>query len=133
MDTSALVELERRGLTVRDLEPDLATADLVIAAVTASELLVGVNRANSPERRRRREEQVEALFVLCPPIPFDLAIARVHAQLVSQLRPAGVVIGAHDLQIAATALAGGHEVVTANEREFRRVPGLVVRKLPVES
>jgi predicted nucleic acid-binding protein len=44
-----------------------------------------------------------------------------------------VVIGAHDLQIAATALADGHEVVTVNEREFGRIPGLVVRKLPVGS
>lgn len=130
MDTSALVEIERRGMTVQELAPELATADLAIAAITASELLVGVNRANSPERRRQRQERVEALFALCPPIPFDLAVARVHADLIAQLHPAGIVIGAHDLQIAATALAGRHELVTANVREFGRVPGLVVRQLP---
>ena len=36
------------------------------------------------------------------------------------------LIGAHDLWIAATALAHGMGVATANPRDFRRVPGLRV-------
>lgn len=34
------------------------------------------------------------------------------------------MIGAHDLLIAATALARGYGVATLNRREFARVPGL---------
>lgn len=42
------------------------------------------------------------------------------------LRRAGTPIGERDLMIAATALANGHDVLTANVREFERVPGLRV-------
>lgn len=106
------------------MDPD---AVLAIATITVSELLVGVYLANTPQRRHERGALVEAILEILDPIPFTLGIARVHAQLLVDLQRAGTPIGAHDLQIAATALAGGHEVVTANVREFRRVPGLVVR------
>ncbi|MBI4704379.1 MAG: type II toxin-antitoxin system VapC family toxin [Deltaproteobacteria bacterium] len=38
----------------------------------------------------------------------------------------GSTIGAHDLLIAATAVAHGLSLATRNVREFRRVPGLTV-------
>ena len=36
----------------------------------------------------------------------------------------GLIIGAHDLQIAATALSLGYSLATLNRDEFSRVPGL---------
>jgi len=36
------------------------------------------------------------------------------------------MIGAHDLQIVATAIAGGHALVTLDVADFSRVPGLEV-------
>jgi predicted nucleic acid-binding protein len=36
------------------------------------------------------------------------------------------MIGAHDLQIAATGLALGYIVATLNLDEFQRVPGIAV-------
>ena len=36
------------------------------------------------------------------------------------------MIGERDLQIAATAAAGGHQVLARNVDEFRRVSGLQV-------
>jgi predicted nucleic acid-binding protein len=38
----------------------------------------------------------------------------------------GLMIGPHDLQIAAAGLALGHDVATLNVREFQRVSGLRV-------
>lgn len=38
----------------------------------------------------------------------------------------GQLIGAHDLWLAATCLSRGLTMVTANTREFDRVPGLLV-------
>ncbi|MDE0029882.1 MAG: PIN domain-containing protein [Deltaproteobacteria bacterium] len=61
-----------------------------------------------------------------PLLPVDLATARVHAQVWAELARAGKLIGPNDLWIAATALARGLAVATANVREFDRVPGLVV-------
>jgi predicted nucleic acid-binding protein len=51
-------------------------------------------------------------------------VARVHADIWAQLTARGEVIGAHDLWIAATALAHGMGLATGNTREFKRIPGL---------
>lgn len=61
---------------------------------------------------------------LLPARPFGLQESRRHAELWAELAGAGALIGPHDLQIAATALAAGHALATLNEREFSRVPGL---------
>lgn len=50
--------------------------------------------------------------------------AELFAELAVTLRRAGTIIGERDLQIAATAIAGGHQVLTRTVREFERVPGL---------
>lgn len=60
-------------------------------------------------------------------LPVDLPTARSHAELWAALAAAGTPIGAHDLWLAAAAVARGLALVTANEREFARVPGLVMR------
>ena len=59
-----------------------------------------------------------------PVIAFDLVAARTHARLWAQLAARGVTIGAHDLLIAATAIARGLDVVTRDERSFPRIQGL---------
>ena len=63
-----------------------------------------------------------------PILPFGLAEARIHARIWAGLTASGTLIGAHDLLIAATALAHGFDLLTDNVREFSRVPGLVVRQ-----
>lgn len=96
-----------------------------MAAITASELLLGVHRADVGNRVAR-EAFVEMALRAFPPIPFDLACARAHARLWEQLAGGGKDIGAHDRLIAATALAIGWRVATANADHFSRVPGLTV-------
>ena len=74
----------------------------------------------------KRARFVEYVLGLFPILPFDLEIARVHAELWAAMQQAGQTIGAHDLIIAATARAAGYGVITANSAEFQRVPGLTV-------
>jgi tRNA(fMet)-specific endonuclease VapC len=64
----------------------------------------------------------------CPLLPFSALEAREFGRLFAELRSQGQLIGERDLQIAATALANGHELMTRNAREFARVPGLLVRE-----
>jgi len=52
--------------------------------------------------------------------------ARIHSGLRAHLRKTGLMIGAHDLNIAATAVEYEHSVLTLNFGEFERVPGLTV-------
>jgi tRNA(fMet)-specific endonuclease VapC len=60
------------------------------------------------------------------PIPVTEAVARVHAEVWAGLERRGQPVGAHDVWIAATALASGFGIVTRNESDFARVPGLRV-------
>ena len=117
LDTSVLIDVER-GL--RTLPQD---EDAAIAVITASELLQGVLRA-VPPHRVRREAFVEQLLATVPAIPFTLPIARAHARLWADLRAAGRVPGAHDLIVAATALAIDWPLATLNRRHFEGIPGL---------
>jgi tRNA(fMet)-specific endonuclease VapC len=127
IDSSVLIEHERGRLDVSRLLEGLGEGDGFLSAVTASEMLHGVHRAQNPAVQARRMASVEALLAVFPVLPTDLTVARVHANLWAHLAAAGTPIGGHDMWIAATCLAGGHVLVTANLREFERVPGLVVR------
>jgi predicted nucleic acid-binding protein len=69
---------------------------------------------------------VEALLQELTVLPFDLVAARVHARLWADLLKTGDLVGAHDLLIAATALAAGMAVATRDLRSFPRIPGLVL-------
>ncbi len=124
IDTSILVELERAEATPpRELESE----EVYLSAISASELLHGVERASSAARRARRETFVERILDLVPVLAFDLAVARVHARVWADLSGRGAMIGGHDLIIAATAIRHDLAVVTRNQREFARVEGLDVR------
>lgn len=123
-DSSILIEAERGHL---DLEPHVARhgdEEAFLSVVTASELLHGVHRADRPDVRARRSAFVESLLERFPLLSVDLACARAHAQLWAELRRAGALIGSHDLWLAATCVAHGLTMVTADVRDFARVPGL---------
>ncbi len=124
IDASFLIDYERGCVR---LEPYLAgreDEEFFLSVVTASELLHGVHRAGDPNVRARRSAFVEAVLDRFPLLPVDLATARAHAQLWAALTAEGRIIGPHDLWLAATCLAHGLTMVTANVREFARVPGL---------
>ena len=127
IDTSVFVAVERRGGTSAEVLTLLGDEAVALPAISVSELLFGVERANTAERRARREQFVDGLLALLPVLPFGVVEARVHAAIWAQLTANGQMIGAHDLLIAATALAHDHAVLMANVREFIRVPGLAVR------
>ena len=102
--------------------------DVAIAAITAAELLVGVELADRRWRPARRA-YVDALLAALPVEPYDLEVARAHAGLLAHARKSGRARGAHDLLIAATGLARGRTVVTADAPGFEGLPGLSVRVL----
>jgi len=128
VDSSVFITLERRGGAPLALATLLPTETLAIASITASELLTGVHRANTPTRRARREVFVEWILAAFPIFSVDLPVARTHALLWAELARAGQLIGDRDMLIAATALTHGYDVLTDNLRDFARVPGLTVHQ-----
>ena len=59
-------------------------------------------------------------------LEIDLEAARTHARLWSELAQRGEMIGVHDSWLAATCIARNLTLITANTREFNRVPGLKI-------
>ena len=122
IDTGLLVDLER-GVANPKVDAAIGEEDRAISVITVSELLHGVHRAEGA-RRARRSAFVEHLLAGMRALEITEPVARVHADIWAQLAARGEVIGAHDLWIAATALAHGMGLATGNTREFKRVPGL---------
>lgn len=126
IDASILIDAERGQL---DLERHVASRRdevFYVSVVTASEMLHGVHRAVDAGVRARRSAFVEGILERFPLMSVDLATARIHAQLWAQLQASGKTIGPHDMWLAATCIAHGLTMVTANVREFERVPGLAI-------
>jgi tRNA(fMet)-specific endonuclease VapC len=136
LDTTVFVELERSARAgpasqaIEAFYEHLSSTlgeeeDVGVAAITTSELLHGVHRAGS-DHRVRREAFVETVLATFPVLPFDLLVSRVHARLWASLAAAGADVGAHDRIVAATAMAAGWRVATANTRHFKPIAGLDV-------
>jgi predicted nucleic acid-binding protein len=125
LDSSVLIAAEKGQLNlVLLLQTETANQPVAIAAITASELLHGCERAREGKRKVHRRLFVEEVLDTIPTLPFDLDIAREHARLWARLASTGKLIGAHDLLIAAACLHLEYALATVNIQEFRRVTGL---------
>jgi predicted nucleic acid-binding protein len=124
IDTSVLVAAERGQLDFDAFAARFGSAGTFLAAITASELLHGVHRLRSSQRKTRAESFVETILARTPVVPFDLVCARVHARIGADLARQGVTVGAHDLMIGATAFAYGFTVAARDRRSFGQIPGL---------
>jgi tRNA(fMet)-specific endonuclease VapC len=91
--------------------------------MTLAELEYGAEKSSQPKRNREALEQfIEALEIA----PFDRQATNKYGQIRVHLEKKGQRIGGMDLLIAAHARSLGVTLVTNNEREFKRVPGLRV-------
>jgi len=98
--------------------------DQFTSAVTVGELFKGAFRSSRAEGHLEniRTRVLPALTVL----PYDEAVAEVFGVVAAQLERRGLTLPDADLQIAATALYHGLELVTGNLRHFSRIENLVV-------
>jgi tRNA(fMet)-specific endonuclease VapC len=126
IDTSVLIEHERGRLELESHLRGRENEEFFLSVVTASELLHGVHRVRDGRIQARRSAWVDAVLERLPLLDIDLITARSHARLWAELASAGRIIGPHDLWLAATCLSRGLSLITANVREFERVPGLTV-------
>ncbi len=100
----------------------LSSSLIAISALTQLEIAYGLLLA--PECGKRLRPKLDALFGVIEIVPFGSGEALVTAHIRERLRRRGTPIGPYDLLIAGTALHHGHILVTANTREFSRIPAL---------
>jgi tRNA(fMet)-specific endonuclease VapC len=126
LDTSAVLALPR--LRDASLLPDVA----LISAVTLAELAVGPLVATDETERARRLAHVQQAEADFDPLPFDASAARAFALVASAYRRSGrkPAARAFDAMIAATAIANGLPLYTANPGHFAGIDDLVIRTIP---
>jgi tRNA(fMet)-specific endonuclease VapC len=128
LDTNvAIAVLNGRPPSVRARFDEMRSAGAAVAmsVVVYYELMYG---AAASERRRENEEKI-ALFIASGGISllsFEEKDAQEAAQIRAHLKRSGTPIGPYDVFIAAQASRRGATLVTANAREFERVPSLLV-------
>ncbi|OGA08479.1 MAG: hypothetical protein A3D95_12680 [Betaproteobacteria bacterium RIFCSPHIGHO2_12_FULL_69_13] len=95
-----------------------------LSAITLVEIRYGFAAGDVGAERREALEDFLALFQVDD---FPDSAAEDYAEIRVALEKAGRRIGGYDLLIAAHARHIGATLVTNNESEFRRVPGLTVQ------
>jgi tRNA(fMet)-specific endonuclease VapC len=121
LDTNVCIEIIRgQQSTLQKRMRVLAVGEIAICSIVWAELELGARLSTKGYARVRA--QIEP-FLQLPQFVFDRTCAEHHAIIRTALQTQGRMIGCHDLQIAAIALANDLILVTHNTREFARVPG----------
>jgi len=133
LDSTAAVAAERQGKNARQLLEAVAleTGDdgIAVSVVAVLELAHGITRADTTERRERRQRFLDDLLTGVPVQPVTVPIALRAGQIDGQSQAKGVRIPLSDLLIGASALELAYSVGTANVRHFQLIPGLNVIQL----
>jgi tRNA(fMet)-specific endonuclease VapC len=121
LDTNIVSDLVRQpqGKVAQRIRK-VGEARVCTSIIVAAELRYGAARKGSARLSTQLEAVLNALDVL----PFKTPADTLYGSLRAGLEAAGTPIGAHDLFIAAHALALDCTIVTDNEREFTRVRDL---------
>jgi len=123
LDNNILSDLVRhpQGAIAKHIA-EVGEKAVCISMIMASELRFGAAKRNSA----KLAAQVDTILGAMDVQPFDTPADREYAKLRHHLEPSGTPIGPNDMLIAAHALATESILVTANQGEFSRVPGLIV-------
>jgi tRNA(fMet)-specific endonuclease VapC len=123
LDTNIVSDLVRSPHgRIRGRIFEVGEDQVCISIIVAAEIRFGVARRGST----RLAEQLETILTGLQIVPFEAPADSVYADVRTSLQRSGQLISANDMLIAAHAIALDCTIVTANEREFARVPGLDV-------
>ena len=120
-NTVSAIAFDATGPAARRLA-QLGGRRTVVNVIVVGELLFGLDK----RRTQRLRQRVEGVLSRLEEVALEPEVGPRYAALRLALERTGTPIGANDLWIAAHALTLGATLVTANEREFRRVDGLRV-------
>jgi tRNA(fMet)-specific endonuclease VapC len=125
LDTNAVIAAinQRKPAVRRRLEQALVDRVIIgIPAVVLYEIWYGIRKSMRPQANAAVLATFLALDVT--PWPFESEDAEEAGDIRVALERAGTPIGPYDVLIAAQARRRNAVLITANEREFARVPGL---------
>lgn len=127
LDTDILIHFVNRKPGFENIARRMSgrsPGELRLSAITLAELKFGIENGEFRSENRRALIDVLQLFQ-ADDLPSGAA--QDFGEIKKALVRKGKAIGPYDMLIAAHARHIGATVVTNNEREFRRVPGLTVQ------
>jgi tRNA(fMet)-specific endonuclease VapC len=125
LDTNICIDIQRaRRPEILARFQHLDAGEAMISVITYGELLAGAAKS---KLRSRASEIIEEFTNHVEVLPLSKETAQIYGQIRASLELKGQVIGANDMWIAAHAKASNLVLVTNNEREFKRVPGLKIQ------
>jgi tRNA(fMet)-specific endonuclease VapC len=122
LDTNVVSDVVRHPLGPAAVRVRQNATSICTSVIVTAEMRFGVEKAGA----LRLAARIEAFLGFVPVLPFAPPADAVYARIRTELERLGTPIGSNDLLIAAHALATDCVLVTGNEREFSRVPGLPV-------
>lgn len=125
LDTNVVIAVlnDRTSPALARIEAAISAGDtLAISSIVLYELWYGAAKSARPQRNAQRITD----FLAGPieVLPFESADAEEAGEIRAALERAGTPIGPYDVLVAAQARRRDALLVTANEREFARVPRL---------
>jgi tRNA(fMet)-specific endonuclease VapC len=124
LDTDICIYLIReKPLQVIQRIQKMRPTELAISSVTFAELSYGVAKS---QQAKKNQKALQRLISSLQIKDFDQAAALEYGKIRAHLEKKGRVIGPMDMLIAAHCRSQSDTLVTNNENEFRRVPGLTV-------
>jgi tRNA(fMet)-specific endonuclease VapC len=128
LDSSIVIEAERQHLNaaqfLKQIREKIGEMEAALCAVTVAELVHGIYRADTPDRRERRRTFVNDLKAVLPVYPITDSTAELEGKIGAESSATGVTIPFDDLLIGACALERGYAVATRNLRHFQKIEGL---------
>ena len=105
-------------------------SEILVSAVTVAELEYGIAKSLFPEKNRLALVEFISSFEI---VPFTYEDTQSFGLIRAYLNKKGTPIGPYDLQIAAQCLTRELILVTNNEKEFKRIPNLMIENWIMES
>ena len=128
LDSSVVIEAERQQLNVAQFLKQFVEAigdrEAALSSITVAELVHGIYRANTEERRARRRAFLDDLKAAMLVYPITDNTAELVGKISGESSAKGVSIPFDDLLIGTCALERGYALATRNRRHFQKIPGL---------
>jgi tRNA(fMet)-specific endonuclease VapC len=124
LDTNICIYLiKQQPKEVIDKFQGIALGEIAVSTVTVAEMMYGVGKSQYKEKNKTA---LQAFLAPLDIVDFNFAAAQQYGAVQAYLEKIEKPIGAYDLMIAAHALSLDLVLVTNNEQEFQRIPGLIV-------
>lgn len=124
LDTNICTYLiKRRPLQVIERFSACSVGEVGVSSITVAELCYGVAKSVHREANGQALEQFLLPLIVAE---FDEGASEAYGEIRAALDKEGQPIGAMDMLIAAHAVSMGVVLVTNNEREFSKIPELIV-------